>query len=228
MKKEGRNLILAAIGMVLFMIGDWLLDAAGAGDAEVGLVVHSNWVNMASWRFVASAVLALVAIFPVWLGVKEAIKISADSTRLDSGASRFWNKAFQWGQVILIAFGMGFHIILCMFPIFFKQTLAAGASVEFATAVVNDSASLVVVPLIILYILCDAGISIAWYYIILKKELNLGKWALFCCPLSSLIIDFILKAIPLQFFKDFTVAFESLGWLLMYTALAVHCFRKKD
>ena len=56
---------------------------------------------------------------------------------------------------------------------------------------------------------------------ILKRKLNLGKWALVCCPLSTLIIDFPLKAIPLQFFKDFTVAFESLGWLLMYVALAV-------
>lgn len=217
-----RNLILGAVGMVLFMCGDWLLDAAGAGDVEVGLAVHSNWVNMSTWRFVASTVIALVAIFPVWLAAKEAMNISTEVTRKDLRSSRFWNKTFQWGQVILVAFGMGFHIILCMFPLFFKQAIASGATVDFATQTVNDTAFLVVIPLMILYIICDVGISIAWYYLVLKKELKLGKWALLCCPLSTLIIDFPLKMIPLQFFKDFTVAFESLGWFLMYIALACH------
>ena len=74
----------------------------------------------------------------------------------------------------------------------------------------------------IVYLICDLGVSIAWYYIILKKKLDLKRWAIICCPLSSILIDFMLKMIPLQFFKDFTVAFESLGWLLMYLALAKH------
>jgi uncharacterized protein HemY len=90
-----RNLILGAVGMILFMCGDWLLDAAGAGDVEVGLAVHSNWVNMSTWRFVASTVLALVAIFPVWLAAKEAMNISTEVTRKDLRSSRFWNKTFQ-------------------------------------------------------------------------------------------------------------------------------------
>ncbi len=103
--------ISGAVGMILFMIGDWLLDAAGAGDEEVGLIVHSNWPQMAMWRFVMSATLALVALLPVYFASADAIK----------------------------------------------------------TARNNEA----------------------------------------------------LKAIPIQFFKNFTVAFESLGWLLMYVALAL-------
>ena len=220
--QRSRKLLWGVFGMFLFMIGDWLLDAAGAGDVEVGLAVHSNWETMALWRFVASAVIALVAIFPVWPAAQEAMATSRENTRAGKAASRFWNKAFQWGQVILVAFGAGFHAIICMFPLFFKEAVALGGGIELATQLVNATASQIIIPLLLLYILCDAGISIAWYYLVCSRELHVGIWALLCCPLSTLLIDFLLKMIPLQFFKDFTVAFESLGWLLMYAALAVH------
>jgi hypothetical protein len=63
---------------------------------------------------------------------------------------------------------------------------------------------------------------------IFKRKLKLSRWALLSCPLSTLLIDFPLKMIPLQFFKDFTVAFESLGWLLMYVALAIHAGKQQE
>ena len=68
MKSNKTKLIfyIGSIGMLLFMIGDWLLDAAGAGDEEMGLIAHTNWPQMAMWRFVASATLALVALLPVF------------------------------------------------------------------------------------------------------------------------------------------------------------------
>ena len=62
-KNNKAALISGAFGMFLFMIGDWLLDAAGAGDTEIGLIAHSNWPQMAMWRFVLSATLAMIAIF---------------------------------------------------------------------------------------------------------------------------------------------------------------------
>ena len=211
--------------MVLFMIGDWLLDAAGSGDREVGLAVHSNWPLMAQWRFVASAVLAIGGIFLTWVGAREAMELSRRVERPDSKGSRFWGKVFRFGFVCLLVYGMGFHVILCLFPIFFKTILSLGATFDFAAEAVNASAMSVVAPLMIVYIICDLGISIAWYYMILKKEWKLSYCALLCCPLSTLLIDFALKAIPLQFFKDFTVAFESLGWLTMFSALALHAKR---
>ena len=64
MKSSKSKLIfyIGSFGMLLFMIGDWLLDAAGAGDEELGLIAHTNWPQMAMWRFVVSATLALVAL----------------------------------------------------------------------------------------------------------------------------------------------------------------------
>ena len=49
--KSFRSFIMGAVSMFAFMIGDWLLDAAGAGDAELGLVAHTNWPGMSMWRF---------------------------------------------------------------------------------------------------------------------------------------------------------------------------------
>ncbi len=121
-----------------------------------------------------------------------------------------------------MTFGIGFHILLCVFPMFYKTLLKLGIEQATAADAVNDTTSLIIAQLMIVYLICDIGVSIAWYYIILKKKLDLSRWALICCPLSSILIDFMLKMIPLQFFKDFTVAFESLGWLLMYLALAKH------
>ena len=103
----------------------------------------------------------------------------------------------------------------------FKSLLNLGVDLTVAADAINNAGMLTIGQLMFVYLISDIGVSIAWYYMILKRKLNLGKWALVCCPLSTLIIDFPLKAIPLQFFKDFTVAFESLGWLLMYVALAV-------
>ena len=74
MRKRNSKLIFyfGAFGMLLFMIGDWLLDAAGAGDGELGLIAHSNWPQMAMWRFVVSATLALIALLPVFFASNEA------------------------------------------------------------------------------------------------------------------------------------------------------------
>jgi len=63
-EKKEMKFKIGAVGMVMFMIGDWLLDAAGANDTEIGLVVHSNWPQMSMYRFVLSATLALIALFP--------------------------------------------------------------------------------------------------------------------------------------------------------------------
>ena len=45
MKDRKSKLIfyIGAFGMALFMTADWLLDAAGAGDEELGLIAHTNW-----------------------------------------------------------------------------------------------------------------------------------------------------------------------------------------
>ena len=222
LKRKKVIYICGAIGMFIFMIGDWLLDAAGAGDEDVGLIVHSNWPQMAMWRFVMSATLALVALLPVYFASADAIKTVRNIEALKATkASRFWCNAFCLGHILLMTYGIGFHIILCVYPMIFKSLLDLGVDLTVATDAINNAGILTIGQLMFVYLICDIGVSVAWYYMILKKKLNLGKWALICCPLSTLIIDFPLKAIPLQFFKDFTVAFESLGWLLMYVALAV-------
>ena len=84
MKDNKSKLIfyIGAFGMLLFMIADWLLDAAGANDAEIGIIAHSNWPQMAMWRFVTSATLALVALLPVFFASNEAIKITRRNTAL--------------------------------------------------------------------------------------------------------------------------------------------------
>lgn len=222
LKRKKVIYICGAIGMFIFMIGDWLLDAAGAGDEDVGLIVHSNWPQMAMWRFVMSATLALVALLPVYFASADAIKTVRNIEALKATkASRFWCNAFCLGHILLMTYGIGFHIILCVYPMIFKSLLDLGVDLTVATDAINNAGILTIGQLMFVYLICDIGVSVAWYYMILKKKLNLGKWALICCSLSTLIIDFPLKAIPLQFFKDFTVAFESLGWLLMYVALAV-------
>ncbi|SFV02258.1 DUF6796 family protein [Butyrivibrio sp. INlla21] len=227
-KRKELKFYIGAVGMAFFMIGDWLLDAAGKGDTEVGIIAHSNWPQMAMWRFVLSATLALLAMLPVFFASVEAIRMTRENEAMsESGASRFWSGAYCLGNILLISFGSGFHIMLCVFPMFYKTMLSLGISSDLAASAVNDSGALITIQLMIVYLICDLGVSIAWYYMIIRKKLNLSKWALICCPLSTLIIDVFLKMIPLQFFKDFTVAFESLGWLLMYIALAKH-LKKQD
>ena len=222
-RKKEMKFIIGALGMGMFMIGDWLLDAAGANDTEIGLVVHSNWPQMSMYRFVLSATIALIALLPVYFASAEAISMIKSNTSLSkTGADRFFSNAFCLGHILLMTFGIGFHILLCVFPMFYKTLLSLGVEGNTAANAVNDSVSLIIAQLMIVYLICDLGVSIAWYYLILKKKLNLTNWAIICCPLSTILIDFILKMIPLQFFKDFTVAFESLGWLFMYLALAKH------
>ena len=221
------NLILGAVSMAFFMIADWFLDAAGAGDEELGLIAHSNWPAMAMWRFTVSATIAAFAILLTWLGSKEAIDISLE-VRPETKGGRFMCRLFRLCHVILVTYGSGFHIVLCLFPIFFKTVLALGGSEELAVSAVNGTGMQIIIPLMILYLICDIGVSVAWFWLVLSRKLRLSPSAVICCPLSSIVIDFMLKAIPLQFFKDFTVAFESLGWLMMYLALAAHVRNTPD
>lgn len=70
--RRKQALFLGIVGNVLYMIGDWLIDAFGPGNVEVGLLGESNWVSMPMRRFDASLLLgAAASVRMIWLGADD-------------------------------------------------------------------------------------------------------------------------------------------------------------
>lgn len=114
-KKNRRAIVLGIVSMVLFMIGDWLLDVKGSGNEEIGAFVNSNWPKMSMWRFEVSILLAAVAMPLYWIGLMKLRKIVEDACkRKPQGYALGMNRLFQISSAagLIAVFFYSYYVLL--------------------------------------------------------------------------------------------------------------------
>lgn len=216
-----RNILIGMTAMAVCMIADWLLDVKGAGNVSHG-IVESNWTKMSLWRFEVSILIGAAIVPFYWFGIREMIGIVKGNCNQNSKMSRFMSKLFCVSAMSGVISFVFVHITCCIFPIIFKSIYAVYSDFNSVQSIVNKIANFIYVPFFAYYIASDFGISIAWIYMVVKKKFQIGKWAVICCPLSMMVLILLLNLIPWQVLQDVTVAFETLGYVLLLFAGYVH------
>ena len=224
MKKRKRNLILGILAMILCMVGDWLLDVKGSGNVTYG-IVESNWINMSMWRFQVSILIGSLIVPFYYVAIKEVINMIKENSNTFSKTNKIMIKVFSVGALAGVISWVFIHIMCCLFPIIFKCAFQVLPDFNVVKDLVNTIAEYIYVPFFIYFLISDGGLSIAYIYFVIKKQFNVSKIAILCCPLFTLLISTIIDMIPVL--CNITGAFETLGHVLMLTVAYICCVKNE-
>ena len=229
-KTKKKQAMLAGIAaMALFMAGDWLLDVKGIGNEEIGVFVNSNWTTMSMWRFEASILLAAVAMPLYWIALRELRHMVADACRENpQGHAAAMNGLFRISSAAGLISVLFIHIMCCLMPVIFKTAYGLGNTFEQAADLTNEVGMYILIPFMIYYLVTDIGMSVVMIYLILTGRFALPKWMACFHPVGGLLLCEVLLRIPLVWCNDLSVAFESMGHLLMFVAAYVLLQGKTD
>ncbi len=207
--------IIGIVGGLLCAVADLLLDIKGADNEKLGHmgVIDSKWASMKHGRFVASTILAMVAIPMYSCGFIALMQILAEKNTVLAGIM----------SVIFLCGAMGgfmIHTFLCMVPTMYQITMKKG-DFELANEVISKTFRQIYVPFYMLYTLLVIIPSIVVMVLIATRMLLLPRWTMLCNPVAFQIIGLLFRATKCKLFVDApSCCAASLG-LAMYGVLAL-------
>ncbi len=198
--------ILGVLGGIVCAIGDMLLDLKGKDNKKVGnsLVIESNWVKMANWRFKWSIPCGVIGSFMYSLGVHSL-------SRQIQSHSEFLSEALFLTAAIMAMCGIFLHSFICIAPIIYKAVLK-NKDESLAEHTVNELLSAIKIvfgALFAFLLLVPTSIII---YCILNGLLDVPTYFVLLNPVVFLFVGLALRAIKRDWFYDLpSIIMPSLG-----------------
>ncbi len=187
--KEKKALIAGMIGCLLYVIGDFLFAAIGRTQSveTMGLMVKVAYLDMATWRMVASIICGVLGTAFYYIGFHQMWKLL--NLHIAQPKQRKWVKAFQisyltgtvcWGYV---------HAMFMNVALIFKFTYEKYGDMQVAAEIANEVFYCNAAPLLASYLLCDVLLSVVMLVLIWKQMLPLENTvqrilASFCNPIA--------------------------------------------
>ncbi len=203
------NIVYSIIGLcggIVCAIGDILLDLKGKDNVKVGgsLLIESNWVKMASWRFKLSIIFGFLGSFMYSLGIyslgRQLLGINGTLAEV----------------MVLFAFitamsGFFVHSLICLAPILYKAILG-GAGEKAAELSVNTLLDAIKILFGILYAFIMLAPTALTIYCIATGLFNVPMWFVLLNPVVFLIVGVVLRKIKRDWFYDLpSICMPSLG-----------------
>ncbi len=203
------NLIYSVMGLlggIICAIGDVLLDLKGKDNVKVGksLLIESNWVNMANWRFNLSIIFGLFGVFMYSLGI---YSLGRQLINVNESLS----ETMIIFSVVTAMAGFFIHSFICITPIIYKAVLK-GKDENLAEYTLNELLSSVKIPFVVLYAFIILAPTILTIYCILNALFNVPTCFVFLNPLVFLLVGLTLKKIKREWFYELpSICMPSLG-----------------
>lgn len=212
--------VLAVIGIVgglLCASADLLLDLKGPQNKKLGKmgIIDSEWENMAHWRFVWSAILAMFAV-PMYSCGFIALMMTLHKEHPII--------ATVLTVIFLIGAMGGFmiHTFLCQQPTIYRKIIAK-ADRTLAEDVIQSTFRQIYVPFFVLYSMLVIVPSIAVIVLIIMGYIHAPLWCVVLNPVVFQLVGFLFRATRLDIFIDApSCCAASLG-LASYGLLALLC-----
>ncbi len=198
--------IMGVLGGIVCAIGDILLDLKGKDNKKVGksLVIESNWVKMANWRFKWSIPCGFFGSFMYSLGVHSL-------GRQIQNHSEFLSEALFLTAAIMAMCGFFIHSFICIAPIIYKAVLN-GKNEDLAEHTINELLSAIKIifgALFAFLLLAPTSIII---YCILNGFLDVPTYFVLLNPIVFLFVGLAFRAIKRDWFYDLpSIIMPSLG-----------------
>ncbi len=187
--REKAELIAGMIGCLLYVIGDFLFAAIGKNQSTetFGLMVRVAYLDMATWRMVASIICGVLGTALYYVGFHRMWKLLKQ--HCTEPGQRKWVVMFRiayltgtvcWGYV---------HAMFMNVALIFKFTFEKYGDVQAAADIANKVFYCNAAPLLASYLICDVLISVVMVVMIWKKMLPLRTTAQrilasFCNPIA--------------------------------------------
>ena len=144
-------------------------------------------------------------------------------------------KADKWERILFRASAVSYTIsslyiiaIDCLPPVVYLSAEEIGISSESILLLIEKLQKPFFIPVISFFLIEDIGVSAVLWHLIFSEKLRVPKWMLICCPAVMLVLDVILKQIPMALARDVSVTLESLGWLLFMVVGITHLKRSES
>ena len=217
-----QRILLGCVAMVLAMIGDYLLGFGTfsmTSDSTVPMGIKANVVQ--DWRYGVSSFLGFVSVPLFAAAVLELLKVLEEKFGLRKERLYRLFRIANWGGILYFAF---IHIGICMLPVVFNAGMEVTGDRAAGVGMMLRVLKSIAVPMILAFILCDGGVTIAWVGLVVIGMLPVRKIALVCNPLIIALFGQIMNLIA----EGLDSGFESFGWLLMYLVCALKLVGKGE
>ena len=168
-EKTKRLLIIGIIGCLLYVIGDFLFAATGKGQTteSIGFMVRVVYLEMGTWRMVASILCGFVGTLLYYMGFHRMyglLKIHVTEDR-DWKWVRLFRVAYVTGTVAWVYV----HAMFMNVALIFRYVWQSCGDMQTAADIANRVFYANAAPMLIAFILCDLGLTVVMIVMVWKK-----------------------------------------------------------
>ena len=187
-QKAKRLLIIGILGCLLYVAGDFLFAATGKGQTTetIGLFTRVAYLDMATWRMVASILCGFMGTLLYYMGFHQMYKLL--SIHVTAPKERIWVRLFRAAYIMGTVAWVWVHAMFMTDALIFKFVYQAYGDMQTAAEIANRVFYANAPGMAIAYIVCDAGltvimITLVWKGLIPLKSTGARILATLCNPL---------------------------------------------
>ena len=172
-EKSKKLLYIGIAGCLLYVIGDFLFAATGKGQTTepMGFMVRVAYLEMGTWRMVASILCGFVGSLLYYMGFHRMYLLL--KLRVGDGQNRIWVRLFRVAYMTGTVAWTYVHAMFMTVALIFKYVYEAYGDMEKAAQIANRVFYANAPPMLTSYILCDALLTVVMIALVWKRIIPL-------------------------------------------------------
>ena len=172
-ERSKRLLLLGIAGCLLYVIGDFLFAATRKGQTTetIGFMVRVAYLEMGTWRMVASILCGFVGSLLYYMGFHRMYLLL--KLRVGDGQNRIWVRLFRVAYMTVTVAWTYVHAMFMTVALIFKYVYEAYGDMEKAAQIANRVFYANAPPMLTSYILCDALLTVVMIALVWKRIIPL-------------------------------------------------------
>ena len=172
-EQSKRLLLLGIAGCLLYVIGDFLFAATGKGQTTetIGFMVRAAYLEMGTWRMVASILCGFVGSLLYYMGFHRMYLLL--KLRVGDGQNRIWVRLFRVAYMTGTVAWTYVHAMFMTVALIFKYVYEAYGDMEKAAQIANRVFYANAPPMLAAYILCDVLLTVVMIALVWKRIIPL-------------------------------------------------------
>ena len=172
-ERSRRLLTIGIIGCLMYVADDFLFAATGKGQTtqSIGFMVRVAYLDMATWRMVASILCGFVGTLLYYMGFHRMYGLL--KARIGGDGNRRWARLFRVAYVTGTVAWAYVHAMFMTVALIFKYTYQVCGDMQTAADIANRVFYANAAPMVIAYLLCDVLLTVVVIAMIWKKILPL-------------------------------------------------------
>lgn len=172
-ERSKRLLIVGIVGCMLYVIGDFLFAATGRGQTteSIGFMVRIPYLEMGTWRMVASILCGFVGTLFYYTGFHRMYGLL--KLHVKEAKDQKWVKLFRVAYVTGTVAWAYVHAMFMTVALIFKYIYQSYGDMQNAADIANRVFYANAAPMIIAYLLCDVLLTVVMIILVWKRLIPL-------------------------------------------------------